>query len=456
MSAVAAADDLSTRPLHVGLFTDDFYPESGGVARSVQLQVQALVSAGHRVTLFAPDVNLIPPSDASCRPVSTWRFGTPSYLCSLRCHPRLADRISAEHPDLDIVHSQNERGAIFLAAQVAQRLRIPQVHTFHSHYAGTHRSSPLASGLNSLTYLNWSGRVLRRLSACGAPTPLSRSEPDSLAGSRLERADWRSLARLASAVDHFTSPAPFVVAGIVAASGGVLADRATPLPSGINEAFFRARRRRPFGGKIRFLSAGRLGPEKRIDVLLDAFALLDRNDAELHIIGTGGSEASLRRRAARIRSGSVRFLGHFTDTEQLAAQFADADIFVLASDGFDTQGLVLAEAAATTTPILYCDPELTVGTGPGNALLTGPSATELAHGMRALIDDAPRRAVMARAATALAPTLSSETMAARYLDIYTSAVAERHRFRPVAQAPWPRAPLPAEPADEPARPGGTC
>ena len=58
-----------------------------------------------------------------------WRLpGTPSFLCSLSVGPRLAGRIAADHR-LDVIHSQNERGSIFLAAQVARRLGVPHVHT---------------------------------------------------------------------------------------------------------------------------------------------------------------------------------------------------------------------------------------------------------------------------------------------------------------------------------------
>ena len=53
-----------TAKLDIGIFTDDFYPESGGVSRSIQLQVQYLSRAGHRVTLFAPRIKFTPPQEA--------------------------------------------------------------------------------------------------------------------------------------------------------------------------------------------------------------------------------------------------------------------------------------------------------------------------------------------------------------------------------------------------------
>ena len=417
----------SANPLRIGIFTDDFYPESGGVSRSIQLQLHVLAAAGHQVTLFAPATQFTPPAECEWVRTPQWRLpGTPSYLCSLQVGTGLARRIAADHPRLDVVHSQNERGSIFVTALVAAELGIPQVHTFHSNYVGTHRTAAAAAALNSFTYLDWSGRWLRRMrparqrrSFRPAAVQVPADEP-ALAGR-----DWRSLARLASAVDRFTSPAPFLVAGINAGSGGELSAFGQVVPSGVAEAFGRARRKRPRGPVTRFVSAGRLGPEKRVDVLLDAFELLARDDAELHIIGSGGMERSLRQRAHRIRNGTVRFLGHFTDANLLAQELADADAFVLASYRFDTQGMVLAEAAATRTPILYCDDRLTVGTSTDNALLTGPSAAELAAGMRELMDDPSRLESMSLASAALGAKLGADAMGQNYLNVYRAAIDDR-------------------------------
>jgi glycosyltransferase involved in cell wall biosynthesis len=400
----------SGEELQIGIFTDDFYPESGGVSRSIQLQVQQLARAGHRVTLFAPAVKLTPPAECAWEGLPYWRVpGTPSFLCSLQVGGRLARRIAGDHR-LDVIHSQNERGSVFLAARVARELDIPHVHTFHSNYVGTHRTTPLSSGLNSVTYLDWSGRWLRRVSRQGTDVEAGLpADPDAALDSAFARRDWRSLARLASAVDGFTSPAGYVVEAIVDASGGALAGRGTVVASGVADAFTTAARRRPRGEVTRFLSCGRLGPEKRVDVILDAFERLGRDDAELHIVGTGAAEGSLRQQAARIRQ-----------------ELADADVFVLASYRFDTQGLVLSEAAATGTPILYCDERLTVGVGTDNALLTGPGPDALAAGMAELMDDPGRLESMSAASRRRGLGLTPSAMAEGYVGAYRRAIDAHH------------------------------
>jgi len=118
----------------------------------------------------------------------------------------------------------------------------------------------------------------------------------------------------------------------------------------------------------------------------------------------------------------VRFLGRVEDTAQVAQEMADSDVFVLGSYHFDTQGMVLAEAAAAGTPLLYCDERLHVGVGPDNALLVGPDSADLAAGMAQLADDPGRRERMAAASRRLAGGLSGEAMAAAYVAVYEQAL----------------------------------
>lgn len=405
--------------LSIGIFTDDFYPESGGVSRSIQLQLQELVRAGQRPTLLAPRYQLTPP-DCAWEGLPHWRLPrTPSFLCSVEATRRLARRLAADH-QFDIVHSQNERGSMFLAAMVAQELGVPQVHTFHSNYAGTHLTTPLISGLNSITYLDWSSRWLARLA--GTVPTLAGDAVHTDGDPALAGRDWRSLARIAASVDAFTSPAGYLVDAIVEASAGSLAGRGHVVASGVAESFVHASRQRPRDGITRFVSCGRLGAEKRVDVIVDAFDRLSRDDAELQIIGTGAEESALRQRASRVRHGTVRFLGHIDGAAQIAQEIADADVFVLASYRFDTQGMVLAEAAAAGTPILYCDDRLSVGVGPDNALLAGHTAGELAEGMRTLMDSPQRLASMSTASKELGLGLTAQAMGERYLQVYRQAL----------------------------------
>lgn len=412
-------------PLRVGIFMDDFFPKSGGVARSIELQINELVRTGHHVTLFAPSPYFVAPDNCASEALSVWHIpGTESFLSSLRFDKKIAERIAKAY-QFDIVHSQNERGAMFLATQIAQLQNIPHVHTFHSNYAGTHRTSPVLSLLNSLTYLQIAPLIMKQLrpERSGAklyfPRKLSAPERVSLA-----KADWKNVARLAQYVDAFTSPADFVIDALVDSSRGAFASKAYVVPNGVSPIFAKAERIRPDEHVMRFFSCGRLDPEKRVDVIIKAFKKLPHKNTELYIVGRGSAKKDIKRLARNeIESGKIKFLGHYDDIERIANEFANADVFVFASYRFDTQGMVLAEAAASGTPILYCDDRLNVGVSPANALLVKPSVSAIEDGMRYFLENRDRHAAMVIASKEIGKKVSAEIMEQRFISVYRRAIA---------------------------------
>jgi 1,2-diacylglycerol 3-alpha-glucosyltransferase len=416
----------SEKPLNVGIFTDDFYPESGGVSRSIELQVAELVDMGHQVTLVAPRSRLNAPDHCDFYPAPVIRVpGTPSFLCSLQFGGRVVDDIVRSH-QFDVVHSQNERGSMLLAARVARELHVPHVHTFHSNYAGTHLTAPAPAALNSLTWLPLAPTFLRVATGRRPLVGMRRPDPSNAKeDSVFARSDWVNVAKMATYFDAFTSPAQFAVDALVDASGHALAERAHVIPSGVAHQFTDAVRRRPDDGTLRFLSCGRLGAEKRVDSIVKAFARLDAPNTELRIVGSGPAEASLRVQAKVARRARIEFVGHVNEVEAVAQEFADADVFVLASYHFDTQGMVLAESASAGTPILYCDDRLHVGVTPENALLVDPTPAGLEAGMRTLADDPARVAAMATASASLAPMLTTRAMEESYVQVYREVTARR-------------------------------
>jgi glycosyltransferase involved in cell wall biosynthesis len=83
---------------------------------------------------------------------------------------------------------------------------------------------------------------------------------------------------------------------------------ATHLPERVDPSVVRERLKvNPSAFVIGF--AGNLWPVQGVTILLDAFARVDLPDAELWVIGTGVHDTILRRRAAAIGRGPIRFFG---------------------------------------------------------------------------------------------------------------------------------------------------
>jgi glycosyltransferase involved in cell wall biosynthesis len=151
---------------------------------------------------------------------------------------------------------------------------------------------------------------------------------------------------------------------------------------------FRARIARPDGPLVVFL--GKLTPRKRLDVVVRAFAHLQRADATLAIAGNDmGSEASTRSLVAElgIESHTV-FTGLLEGGDRLAA-LADADVVVYPSEQ-EIFGLVPLEALLAGTPVVVADDsgcgEIVKGIGGGQVVPLG-DADALADAVRRVLDD---------------------------------------------------------------------
>ena len=143
---------------------------------------------------------------------------------------------------------------------------------------------------------------------------------------------------------------------------GARPERVTTVLNGIDPELFRrdparepaARAALGLGPEDVVLGAvGRLEPQKRFDLLLEAFAELRRGGARpglrLVLAGEGSARAGLEAAARRLGvEDSCRFLGHRSDVAEVHHAF---DLFVQSSDYEGTPNAVL-EAMALETPVV--------------------------------------------------------------------------------------------------------
>jgi len=160
--------------------------------------------------------------------------------------------------------------------------------------------------------------------------------------------------------------------------------RLTVLPNGLDVAAIpRPSGPAHRGDTVEILTVGRLAPEKRIDLVLAAFALLRESvRARLTVVGDGQLRDELGRRARRLGvADHVRFAGFARDVGPF---YAAADAFVLASD-FEGFGNVLVEALAHGLPVVATDvpfgPRHVLREVPRSELVFPGSATALKDGL---------------------------------------------------------------------------
>jgi glycosyltransferase involved in cell wall biosynthesis len=173
---------------------------------------------------------------------------------------------------------------------------------------------------------------------------------------------------------------------------------------------------RAAGGVILF--AGRFEPQKNLPNLVDALAIVLRGrEAVALLCGAGPQEAEIR---ARIDSHGladrVRLLG-FTDA--LWSLMKGADVFV-STTWFEGQPNVVLEAAACGCPLVLSDiPAHRDVFGNDAALFVPPSdAQAIAAAISDTLNDRAAAAARARRARECVRTLSIESSATGYLQVY--------------------------------------
>ncbi len=99
-----------------------------------------------------------------------------------------------------------------------------------------------------------------------------------------------------------------------------------------------------------FIAISRHHPEKRLGMLMDAFARVsETRPAGLYIIGDGPAWRFVKRKAAR--HTGVNIAGHFSDRSEIAKRLASAD-YMVHGGAAETFGLVVAEALASGLPVV--------------------------------------------------------------------------------------------------------
>ena len=126
--------------------------------------------------------------------------------------------------------------------------------------------------------------------------------------------------------------------------------RVLVIPNIVDLTRFRFRERVPL--RPRLLSTRNLEPLYGVDMTLRSFSVIRARfpEATLTIAGTGSQDSALRRLAARIGEGGIRFAGRI-EPDEMTRLFDDHDIFVNSSL-VDNQPVSILEAFSAGTPVV--------------------------------------------------------------------------------------------------------
>lgn len=177
------------------------------------------------------------------------------------------------------------------------------------------------------------------------------------------------------------------------------------------------------GNSVLLLYAGRLVPEKNLDLLVELMGSLhhDQNyNYRLLIAGDGLSEEELQRTCEERFPGKVSFLGHFGNRSELAALYANADIFVH-PNWKEPFGIGPLEAMAAGTPLVAPNTGGVVSyANPWNAWVADPRPAAFASAVRAAVANPELMRRKVQAAIETAQRYDWPRVAGQFLQLYES------------------------------------
>jgi len=383
--------------VRVLIVTDQYEPMVGGVPTVTRELAQGLAGRGHTVEVLAPSATGRSVTGASGgltvarRRSVRWPWYEDQRL-GLLGRAGAGELIGRFRPDVVHVHSPLTLGVA--ARSAARRRRVPVVYT--NHY--------LPANVRPVTDRGKAARTVLDVGFYGYLTAFAN---------RCDRVTAPTATALLLLREHGLRAPSQVV------SNGVDLDLYTPGAPGAPDEALRRRYALPDGVPL-VLSVGRLSPEKRADVLIEAVAAQDATDTVLALAGSGPDEARLRELAARLGLAErVRFLGFIPATD-LPGLYRLADVFAIASEA-ELQSLVTMEAIASGLPVVAVNAgalgEL-VHAGENGLLARPGRPADVAGSLDLLVRDPELRARMSKSGLRIIADHDRHRLLARWESIY--------------------------------------
>ena len=392
--------------MRIAMFSDNFYPELSGIADSIILVARELARRGHRIHIYAPrytranhELLGLPSTEINLGDcISVTRLASLPYptgtgqgrmVVPTGVRWRLLRRFCP-----DVVHVHLPFGLGLEGMLAARILGKPLVGTNHTPLTEFLRYSPIQG--------DWLGRLATRYTAwfykhCAFVSSPSRAIFDAMQAF------------------HFRAPHSVM-------SNPIRLDEFVPLGR-------KGVLKKKFGFSTpTILYAGRLAPEKQLDLLVEAVAALalEFPTLGLALLGRGTEEDNLKSLSRSLGvERRVKFLGFIPEVSQLAEAYNASEVFAIPSTA-ETQCIAAMQGMACGLPVVgvrswglkeYINDAngILVDAGDGNAL-----ARALAH----LLHHPEECLRLGNGGREFVKRFSSAAIAAEWEEIYGHVVGE--------------------------------
>ncbi len=330
----------------------------------------------------------------------------PEFVSRLRCFSDGQDLV------YDVIHSH-----YWLSGEAGLRLRqnwgVPLIHMFHTLGAMKNHVARSQDETETSQRISIERRLMQASDTLVAATPLDRAQM----------------------VWHY----------------GADSNQIQIVPCGVDLERFQQRPRAAARARLGLdpadrllLCVGRMEPLKGMDALIQALAILRRQDTawsrQLRVLLIGGEDETSpalwnneQQRLDRLRrelgvTEQVRFLGA-QPQESLPDYYAAADVVTVPSH-YESFGLVALEAMACATPVVASNAgglSITIEDGVSGLLAPPDDADALAGRIAELLSNEARYQELAAGGRRRAEAYSWDTIARRMIRLYDSAIEQRAR-----------------------------
>jgi 1,2-diacylglycerol 3-alpha-glucosyltransferase len=301
--------------LTIFMVTNNYTPYAGGVVSSLQASTAYLRTLGHRVIIVTLDFTGHPLEEEDViRLYCPIRFFYKKNPMALPWRARKALKKLIAHYKPSIIHVHHPFLLGLTAYKIAKESKIPTAFTYHTLYEQYTHYIPLPQCITRTVIKQWVSRFCIQVNGLIAPS--------------------QSIKQLLAPQMPTTS--------------------ITVIPSGILALYIQPRfsPKKSIVQRIELLSVSRFVPEKNIPFILQACKHL-KIPFRLTLIGFG-MQLPFLQKYAYDQLGFTHDQVNFAikpPHQQIAAWYRQADLFLFASVT-ETQGLVLAEAMASGTPVI--------------------------------------------------------------------------------------------------------
>ena len=307
--------------MNICLMNDSFPPIIDGVANAVVNYARRISERGEKAFVVTPEY---PGADDSGFGFPVYRYPgidvrkTMGYMAGYPFSPTVAKKIRDSEPD--ILHSHCPLASNVFARSIKRNLDVPLVMTYHTKF-----DIEIEEAIR--------GKLLQDSAIAVLVNNISCSDEvwtvSDGAGKNLQSLGYQG--------DYVVMPN-----GVDIPKGRLSEEETRRLTAGYDL---------PEGIPV-YLFVGRLMWYKGIRTILDALAALkDRCiDFRMVFVGSGQDEEEIKAYSEKLRLGDkVIFTGRVSDRNVINAWYCRSDLFLFPSD-FDTNGLVVREAAACSLP----------------------------------------------------------------------------------------------------------